>query len=241
MKKYIPLLIPALLAVVVVQSVLLSRSRTENWLLHDAGQQAEQSHSELEQTLEAARQQQAEAEVLRGEVARLRADAQVDRQALERARAAQASALAPPASVPAGSAQSAAPLADRNRALLEYIGDPVEPPANMDVRYTKEGLISAVQLAANNAGVSLQGLEVEDSEYPFLVGVFCEPKDYAKLVDEIKKLDGYGYSGSVGGSDTYHSLNITPAGTYPGAAAEQISRRVMLRQQAFYQKLSPPK
>jgi hypothetical protein len=241
MKKYAPLLVPALLAMVVVQLVLLSRSRAENRLLHDAGQQAEQTRAELEQTLEAAKQQQAEAEVLRTEVARLRADAQVDSRALERASTAQVSALAPPALVSAGSAQSAAPLVERNRALLEYIGEPVEPPANMDARYTREGIISAVQVAAKNAGVSLQGLEVEDSEYPFLVGVFCGPQDYAKLVDEIKKLDGYGYSGGVGGSDSYHSLNITPAGTYPTAAREQINHRVMLRQGAFYQRLGAPK
>jgi hypothetical protein len=240
MKRYITLLIVALLALVVVQSVLLSRSRAENRMLNDARQQAEQSRSELEQTVEAAKQQQAEAEVLRTEVARLRADAQVGRQALERAHTAQTSSIAP-ASVSPASVQSAVPLADRNRALLEYIGEPVEPPANLDVRYTKEGVKSAVQLAAQNAGVSLKGLEVEDSEYPFLVGVWCEPQAYAKLLDEIKKLDGYGYSGGVGGSEIYHSLNITPAGTYPSEAKEQISRRVMLRQQAFYQRLSVAK
>src|SRR5262249_43700819 len=199
----------------------------------------EQSRSELEQKLEAARQQQSEAESLRTEVGGLRGEAQSARQALERSRSLQSpSSIRSSTSVAADPAQLAPPLSDRNRALLEYIGEPVDPSLNTDSRYTKDSVLSAVQLAAQNAGVSLQRLEVEDSEYPCLVGVFCSPQDYARLLDEIKKLDGYEYNGAVGGSDSFHSLNITPARASPGAAKEQIDRRVMLRQQMFYKSLS---
>src|SRR5664279_4100042 len=67
-----------------------------------------------------------------------------------------------------------------NKVLYEYLGDPVAPPADMDAAYTKEGLIKAVQTAAGNAGITLKRIEIDDSEYPFLVGVICKEGDYSK-------------------------------------------------------------
>src|SRR5262249_30698910 len=53
-------------------------------------------------------------------------------------------------------------LTGANRALLEYLGDPVAPPPNMDPAFTKESLVSALQEAARNAGVELTVVEVDD-------------------------------------------------------------------------------
>jgi hypothetical protein len=165
---------------------MLSRSRSENRSLEDARQQTEQSRSELEQTLEAVEEQQAEAESLRREITRLRGEAQ-DVQPMERTHSLQSPSLGPATSVLSDSAQSAQALTDRNRALLEYIREPVDPSLNSDVRYAKEGVISAVEFAAQNAGVIVQRVEAEDSEYPCLVGAFCEPQDYAKPIGEIRR------------------------------------------------------
>ena len=58
-----------------------------------------------------------------------------------------------------------------NQVLFNYLGNPVAPPANLDAAYTKEGLTHAMQVAAQNAGISLVKIEIDDSEFPFLVGV----------------------------------------------------------------------
>ena len=42
-----------------------------------------------------------------------------------------------------GSSRKPGAASGPNQILLEYLGNPVEPPANMDARYTKEGLIIA--------------------------------------------------------------------------------------------------
>jgi hypothetical protein len=131
-----------------------------------------------------------------------------------------------------------------NQALLDYLGNPVVPPANMDVRYTKEGLSNAVQLAARNAGITLKKIAIDDSEYPFLVGVICGGSDFPKLKSQIKKMDGYEYSGSVGndinsdGSKTCNAFSIVPYWVHPRKAMQQIEHRLMLRYQVFYAKLS---
>ena len=128
-----------------------------------------------------------------------------------------------------------ASLAGPNRALFEYLGDPVEPPANMNPAYSKDGLINAIQLAARNAGVSLKKVQIEDSEFPFLVGLVCEESDFAKLREQLKKMDGYDYGGSVSSHDHY-ALNIVPYRAFP-SASERISRRLAVRQRMFYDRL----
>ena len=130
-----------------------------------------------------------------------------------------------------------------NQALLEYLGNPVVPPANMDARYTKEGLLAAIQIAAHDAGIKVKKVAVDDSEYPFLLGVVCAGSDVVKLKDQLKKMDGYGYSGSVGndvnrdGSDTCNVFSIVPYSAHPHEARQQIDHRLMLRQQVFYDRL----
>lgn len=134
-----------------------------------------------------------------------------------------------------------------NRALLEYLGSPVQPPANMDARYTKEGLTDAVQSAAQNAGITVKKLTIDDSEFPFLIGVVCAGSDASKLKAEIKKMDGYEYGGSIGndanpdGSDTCNVFNIVPYEAYPEGAKQQIYHRLWLRQQVFYDRINGQK
>ena len=131
-------------------------------------------------------------------------------------------------------------LSGPNQVLLEYLGNPVEPSANLDARYTKEGLINAIHLAARNAGITLKKVAIDDSEYPFLVGVIYGGPDFPKLKDQIKKLDGYAYNGGTG-SDTCNAFNIVPYEAYPPEASQRIYHRLMLRQQVFYDQLSAQK
>jgi hypothetical protein len=143
-----------------------------------------------------------------------------------------------------GSSRKPGAASGPNQILLEYLGNPVEPPANMDARYTKEGLIIAVQLAARDAGIKIKKVMVDDSEYPFLLGVVCAGSDATKLKAQIKKMDGYGYSGSVGndvnrdGSDTCNVFSIVPYSAHPRDARRQIDHRLMLRQQVFYDRIN---
>ncbi len=123
-----------------------------------------------------------------------------------------------------------------NRVLLEYLGDPVQPPDDMDTAYTKDGLIEAIQTAARKAGIVVKRVEIEDSEYPFLVGVVCKEGDYDKLTSQIRKMSAYEYCGSVG-SHACHAMNIVPYRAYPAEASQRISHRTTLRQQVFFDKI----
>jgi hypothetical protein len=131
-----------------------------------------------------------------------------------------------------------------NQALLEYLGNPVEPPVDMDSRYTVPGLTGAIQLAARNAGVTVKNVAIDDSEFPFLVGVVCGGSDFQKLKSQIKKLAGYQYNGSIGndsnsdGRDTCNAFSMVPDRVYPPGTAGQIYRRLWLRQQVFYDKIN---
>jgi len=128
----------------------------------------------------------------------------------------------------------------RNQVIFEYLGDPVEPPSNMDAAYSRLGLHNAIQIAAGNAGTSLQKLVIDDSEFPFLIGVVSEPGDFDKLAGQLKKMNGYEYGGSVG-SPTLHSFNIVPYHSFPPEASQRISRRLTLRQQILFDKISAQK
>ena len=132
---------------------------------------------------------------------------------------------------------ASASLTGPNQTLLEYLGDPVEPPPDMDSAYSKEGLIKGIQTAARNAGISLKRVEIDDSEFPFLVGVICQEGDYPKLTDQLRKMDGYEYAGSVGGR-THTALNMVPYRVFPPALGERIGHRTGLRMQVLQNKLT---
>jgi hypothetical protein len=143
-----------------------------------------------------------------------------------------------------GSSEKPRLVSGPNQVLLEYLGNPVEPPANMDARYTREGLTNAILLAAQDAGITVKKVAIDDSEFPFLVGVICAGSDFPTLKNQIKKMDGYEYNGSIGndinsdGSDTCNAFSIVPSRVYPREAAQQIYRRLWLRQQVFYDKVN---
>ena len=130
------------------------------------------------------------------------------------------------------------PVSGPNQVLFTYLGEPVAPPANMDAAYTKEGLTSAMQEAAQAANITLTKVEVDDSEFPFLVGVVCADNvDVEKLKEQIRKMATYNYSGGVGGV-TGMVMNLVPYSAFPTDAQERIPHRMMLREAVFYDKKS---
>jgi hypothetical protein len=139
-----------------------------------------------------------------------------------------------------GSPQPPGSASGANQTLLEYLGNPVEPPANLDARYTAEGLTNALVLAARNAGITVKKVAVDNSEFPILVGVLCGGSDFAKLKNQLKTMDGYEYNGSIGndtnsdGSDTCNVFSIVPNRAYPPETSQRIYHRLWLREQVFY-------
>ncbi len=125
-----------------------------------------------------------------------------------------------------------------NQVLFEYLGNPVPPPSNMDSAYTREGLTQAMQEAAQNAGITLAKLEIDDSEFPFLIGVaFANPNDKLKLIERIRKISVYASSGGVGGEITY-AMNIVPYQAFPQDAAQRIYRRMTLREAVLHDRIA---
>jgi hypothetical protein len=122
-----------------------------------------------------------------------------------------------------------------NQVLLEYLGDPVPPPADMDPAYSKEGLIKAIQTAARNAGIAVKRVEIEDSEYPLLVGTVCKEGDFPRLTDQLRKMSAYSYNGCIS-SPTHAAFNIVPYRVFPRQVSERISHRTGLRSQVFMDK-----
>jgi hypothetical protein len=122
-------------------------------------------------------------------------------------------------------------------ALTAYLGSHVEAPANLNPLYTKEGLASAIQVAAQKAGISLRKISVDDSEFPFLTGVVTEPGDWPKLTEQLKAMEGYEFHGSVG-DDTSHTLCTVPVRAYPAESMQNITRRMGGRLELFYHSFS---
>jgi hypothetical protein len=126
-----------------------------------------------------------------------------------------------------------------NRALLDYLGEPVPVPANMDARYDKENLLKAFTDLCHKADFVITKLAVDDSEFPFLVygtldGAHTLP---AKLFDDEQ---GYAYGGSVRGStgegSTYFAVNMIPRSQYPQDQEKACNRRLMIRLQMLADK-----
>jgi hypothetical protein len=134
-----------------------------------------------------------------------------------------------------------------NQAVFSYLGNPVKPPVHLDARYTTAGLTNALLLAAQDAGITVKQVAVDDSEFPFLVAVLCGGSDFPKLKSQLKTLDGYKYNGSIGndtnrdGSDTCNAFSLVPDRAFPPGTQQQIYRRLSLRQQAFYERVNAKK
>jgi uncharacterized protein len=143
-----------------------------------------------------------------------------------------------------GNSSKEAPSASGpNQALFNYLGNPVMPPPDLDQRYTAAGLTSVILLAAHDAGINVKSVAVDDSEFPFLVGVICGGSDAAKLKSALKMMPGYQYGGGVGddsrddGSDTCNVFCIVPHGAFPEGTAGQIYHRLGLREEVFYNQI----
>jgi len=122
--------------------------------------------------------------------------------------------------------------------FLAYLGEAVPPPSDIDPAYTREGLLNAIQQAAQLAGVPLKKVEIETSEFPFLAGVVCDSDaDFEKLKAQFKNIPGYEYGGATSSHGTY-VFNITPSRSYPSEAGQRISRRTTLRMQMFFDQLA---
>ncbi|HEU5396726.1 MAG TPA: sigma-70 family RNA polymerase sigma factor [Verrucomicrobiae bacterium] len=124
-----------------------------------------------------------------------------------------------------------------NQAMLDYLGSPVPMPSNINFAYTKEGLMSAFQNMAQALNLNLKRIEIDDSEFPYLVGVEVENKNQMQLLkDQIRKMPEYNYTGGVGG-DTRMVMNIIPFGQYPAGRHDTIENRLILRESMFNKKL----
>jgi RNA polymerase sigma factor (sigma-70 family) len=121
----------------------------------------------------------------------------------------------------------------QNSALMDYLGSPVSAPANLDPRYMPENLKQAFNQMTKTAGLEVQKLQVDNSEYPFLVyGAIAGRQEVDAIKAAIGTNPGYKYSGSVsmrtydgGQPTTYFALNMIP----DGKGGEAADRRVMLR------------
>lgn len=131
-----------------------------------------------------------------------------------------------------------------NKVLFEYLGNPVMPPANLDERYTATALTGVILQAAQSAGITVKSVAVDDSEFPFLVGVICQGADFVKLKNALRTMPGYEYGGGVGddshadGRDTCNVFNIVPYHAFPPDAADQIYHRLILREDVFYDQIN---
>ena len=120
--------------------------------------------------------------------------------------------------------------------MFEFLGEPVEPPADMDAAYSKDGLIQAIQTAARKAGISVKRVEIEDSEFPFLVGLICKEGDFSKLTEQLRKMAPYEYNGCTS-TPTHSAFNMVPYRVFPSQVSERITHRTGLRNQMFLDKL----
>lgn len=126
--------------------------------------------------------------------------------------------------------------AQANEALYDFLGQPVAPPVGLNPIYTREGLTAAVEQAARDANVSLKKLEIDDSEFPYLVGVVTEDGQADKLNAAIGKVPGFKYQGSVSSGPT-KAMNIIPFEAWPRADRDRIERRLSIRMQMLYYRI----
>ena len=123
-----------------------------------------------------------------------------------------------------------------NQAIFQYLGEPVAPPPNLDPAYSREALLRTVHEAAHRSGLAINSIRLDESEFPFLIGL-VSTGDFDRLGDELKKMDGYDFTGSVG-HQTYHAFNIIPWRVFPPEHGQRIGRRLTVRMQILADKIS---
>jgi RNA polymerase sigma factor (sigma-70 family) len=176
-----------------------------------------------------AAEQQVELNRLRGEVARLRASASE----AERLRA-EINRLR------GGQPAAGAPVDPITEELVAYLGEAVPPPADINPAHTQEGLLNAVQQAAQLAAVPVKKAEIDTTEYPFLVGVTCNSdEDFRKLTSQFKSMPDYDYGGGTSGHGS-GVFTLIPYRSFPPEGLNRIHRRTTLRQLKFLDQLRGP-
>lgn len=122
---------------------------------------------------------------------------------------------------------------EANRAIMAYLGEPVQSPAGLDPKYSASSVLTAFKKAVKIGGFEIRSLAVDETEFPFLVyGLMAGKHEYPEIEKAVTKVKGYVYGGSVVGNDekaTYFAFNITPSQQYPSAQAESCHRRLMIR------------
>jgi len=125
-----------------------------------------------------------------------------------------------------------------NAKLYRYLGDPVSPPARLDPAYSPAGIRNVVLLAAKNAGITINILATDESEFPCLIAINCEDAAFQKLKAQFKTMDKYDYSGSVT-SNSLCIFDITPSRAIPAEVRTTARRRITLRMSVLSSELRP--
>ena len=164
---------------------------------------------------------------LRGEVARLRASANEADQLRAEINRLRAGRVATPRQIDPTTAE-----------LVAYLGQAVLPPLDINPAHTQGGLLNAVQQAAQLAAVPIKKVDVDTTEFPFLVGVVCNSEeDFRKLTSQFKSMPDYDYGGGTS-SHGAGAFNLIPYPSYPPDDGDRIRRRTMVRTQKFFDGLT---
>jgi len=128
-----------------------------------------------------------------------------------------------------------------NRAIIDYLGEPVPLPANLETKYTPAALKSEFTTLVEATGAKIQKLAVDTSEFPCLVyGAVTGTNNLQRMQEALGTTPGYAYGGSVvgrmGNGTTYFAINLTPSDQYPHGEIEAVNRRLMIRLQMLAQK-----
>ena len=131
-------------------------------------------------------------------------------------------------------------LSGPNQALLEYLGNPVKPPADMDPLYNKQNLLKAFTALCQKTGLVINTLAVDDMEFPFIVYGTLNGAHKLPEKSAFEEQKGYTYGGSVrgssGGGSTYFAVNMVPGTQYPADQEKACQRRLTLRLQMLANK-----
>jgi hypothetical protein len=133
-----------------------------------------------------------------------------------------------------------------NRSIMDYLGDPVRPPAALNETYSPVNLLAVFTALSKKCGLEIKNLEVDDSEFPFLIyGILAGKPNFGPFETDLRQLKGYDYGGSVVGStaagSTYFSMNIIPHNQYPPGQIVACNRRLVVRLQMLADAISQAK
>ena len=115
------------------------------------------------------------------------------------------------------------------------VSEPARMPPNVYGRYSPEGLLAAFETVRSKLGVQLEGIDVDQSSFPFVVyGVFKGTVRYQDIREAVNSLSAYHYEGSVTASSpqgTVFALNMIPRREYPPLEDMQMRLRWLVDKQ----------